>query len=170
MRSAGDLGELDGHALERGEYTTNPCWSQVAASMSLAGTMGFPVSLREVVGAAHRVPLGGFEAGADGGGPHVDRVEVLLRVAQELDLAVQRGGEGVELLADRHGDRVLQLRAAHLDDLEVRVALGPEGGGELLQLRHQLLVAQDEGDLDRGGVRVVGGLRHVQVVVRLDDL
>ena len=132
IRSLAILESLIATLLSAPEYTTNPCWSQVAASMSLAGTMGLPVSLARWCGAPLGVALGGVEAGADGGGAHVDRVEVLLRVAQELDLAVQRGGEGVELLAHRHGDRVLQLGAAHLDDLQVRVALGAEGGGELL--------------------------------------
>ena len=170
IRSAGDLRQLDRDALERARVHDEPLLVPGGGQHVLGGHDRLAGDLGQVLGALDRVPFGGVQAGADGGRPHVDRVEVLLRVAQELDLAFQRGREGVELLADRHGDRVLQLRAAHLDDLQVRVALGPEGRGELLQLRHQLVVAQDEGDLDRGGVRVVGGLRHVQVVVRLDDL
>ncbi len=44
MRSPAILESLIATLLSAPEYTTNPCWSQVAASMSLAGTMGLPVS------------------------------------------------------------------------------------------------------------------------------
>ena len=50
------------------------------------------------------------------------------------------------------------------------VALGAERRHQLLQLGDQLVVAQDERHLDRRRIRVVRRLRHVQVVVRLDDL
>ena len=95
---------------------------------------------------------------------------MLLRLSQHRDLAVQRSREGVEFLPDGHRHGVLQLGASHLDDVDVLVALRAERVGQLLQLGDQLVVAQDERHLDRRRVGVVRRLRHVQVVVRLDDL
>ena len=91
--------------------------------MSSAGTIGFPVSLGQMVGDALGVPLGHVDAGADGRRTHVDGVEGLFRLPQVLNLAFKRGRERVELLSDGHRDGVLHLGAAHLHDFEVRVRL-----------------------------------------------
>jgi hypothetical protein len=42
-------------------------------------------------------------------------------------------------------------------------------GDEVLEFRDQLVVAQNERDLESRRIRIVRRLRHVQVVVRLDD-
>ena len=122
--------------------------------------------LRTLLGVA----LGNVDAGADRGGAHVLGIQVLLGILEQLDLVLERGRVGVELLAHGHGDRVLQLGAAHLHDFHIGVALGPERRHQLLQLVDQLVVAHDQGDFDRGGIRVVRRLRHVQVVMRLEVL
>ena len=46
----------------------------------------------------------------------------------------------------------------------------PERLGQVVQFRRQPVVAQQQGHLDRRRVGVVGRLRHVEVIVRLDDL
>jgi hypothetical protein len=138
--------------------------------MSSAITIGLPVSFASSLAHAFGITLRHVDARADCGRAHVLAVEVLLGVLQERDLALDRGRERVELLAHGHRHRVLQLGAAHLHDVHVLVALGPERRGELRQLADQLVVPHEQGDLDRGGVGVVRRLRHVEVVVRLEVL
>jgi hypothetical protein len=73
-------------------------------------TMRLAGEFRELLGARLRISLGHVDAGADRGGTHVLGVEILLGVAQERDLGVERRGERVELLAHGHRHRVLELR------------------------------------------------------------
>jgi hypothetical protein len=60
-------------------------------------------------------------------------VQVLLGVAQQGDLALDRGAERMELLPDRHGHRVLQLGPAHLHDRKEGITLLSERSRQLLQ-------------------------------------
>ena len=82
-----------------------------------------------------------------------------------LDLVGEDGGESAEGLAQGHGHGVLELGAAHLDDGLELLALGAQGGDELLKLLDQALVRVVHADVDGGGVCVVGGLGAVDVVV-----
>jgi hypothetical protein len=66
------------------------------------------------------------DAGADGGGAHVDLVQVHTHLAQPVDVLADGDAVRVELLAERHGHRVLQLRAAHLHDVGELLALEQE--------------------------------------------
>mmetsp|Transcript_22762 Transcript_22762/g.58045 ORF Transcript_22762/g.58045 Transcript_22762/m.58045 type:complete len:258 (-) Transcript_22762:52-825(-) len=80
------------------------------------------------------------------------------------------GRIGVELLAQRHRHGVLQLRPPHLHDGTELAALGEEGLAELLDGLHQRVVHQDQRDLRRGRVRIVGGLTLVDVIVGMAEL
>ena len=57
---------------------------------------------------------------------------------ERLDLAGQGLREGFELLAQRHGHGVLELRAPHLEDRGELLALGAEGRDQLLHGGHEL--------------------------------
>ena len=82
----------------------------------------------QVLGALLRVPGRRVQAGADGGGAHVDFAEHVLDPLERLHLAGQRLAKRRELLAEGHRHRVLELRAAHLDDRRELGALGAERG------------------------------------------
>jgi hypothetical protein len=63
------------------------------------------------------------------------------------------------------------VRSADLDDVVELLGLGVEGGVQLLQSRQQNLVdLHGHGDVHGRGERVVGALRLVHVIVRVDRL
>src|SRR5256714_355185 len=108
------------------------------------------------------------ESRADGGAADGEVVESGQSHLQTLDVAFEQGGPAPELLADREGRRVLQVRAPDLDDVAElarlrvnRVAQASDFGDELVHLL-------GGGDVHGGGERVVRRLRHVHVVVRVD--
>jgi hypothetical protein len=113
--------------------------------MSVAGTIGLPVSFARCCATFTSYPF------------------------QQLDFTFQTRGERVELLPHRHGDGILRFRATHLHNVQVGIPFLPERGDELFQLLDQLVVPEQERDLDGCRVRVVRRLRHIQVIVRLDD-
>ena len=87
-----------------------------------------------------------------------------------LHLLADGRAPAVELLAERHRHRVLQMGAAHLQHPVELLALGEE---RLLQPGERLHVAretQDQRQPERRRVDVVGRLPEVHVVVRIDVL
>ncbi len=107
----------------------------------------------------------GIDAGADRGSAQIDLLEQLIEVGDAIDVFAQSVGEGAEFLAQRHRHRVLQLGATHLDHIIEFQRLAGEGIGQFAQRVHQHRVAAQQADTDGGGVGVVGGLRHVDVIV-----
>ena len=105
------------------------------------------------------------DARADGGGTHVHNQELVGSVAEVLVLAAQRVGKGAESLAEGHGHGILQLRAAHLDNILELLALLVEGGNHLLQVGHELQVLKGQCHVDGAGIGVVGALAGVHHVV-----
>ena len=81
------------------------------------------------------------------------------------DVLLDGGVKAVELLAERHRHRVLQLGAADLEHVGEFDRLGFEGEGEILQRLDQRRGGEDHGEPQRGRIGVVGRLRHVDVVV-----
>ena len=142
-------------------------------------TFGGAGGLDEVVGQGD-VPAGDFtegldagfavagfgaDAGADGGGTHVDGEEFVGGIAEVGHLATQGGGKTAEGLSKGHGDGVLQLGAAHLDDVGKLLGFLVEGVDHLLQMGHEGKVFETHGHVDGAGVGVVGALRGVDNVV-----
>ena len=78
--------------------------------------------------------------------------------------------EGCELLAERHGHRVLELGASELEDVLELLALVVEGIRQLLDRVRQLPehVVESHSESRREGV--VGGLAVVDVVIGVDDV
>ena len=120
-----------------------------------------------MLGAELRIVRVGVDARTDGRGTHVDLVEEPHVGLQTVDLLGQRCGVGLELLPEGHRHGVLQLRAAHLDDVGKLLALGVECGDELLQRRHGAVDAPGQCDAHGRRVGVVGRLREIDVVVRV---
>ena len=111
----------------------------------------------------------GVEAGADGGAAHVDGQQLMAGVGHPAEAPADGGGIGLELLAqpDRHG--VLQLGAAHFQNvvelLCLQVQSPHQGGQRLFQTAQQ----HQSGHLTGGGDHVVGGLAAVHMVVGVDQ-
>jgi hypothetical protein len=111
----------------------------------------------------------GVDAGADRGRAHVDFANQKHRFLQALLVFSQHHRIGRKLLAQRHRNRVLQLRAAHLDDVPELIGLVFEC---LTQHRHgfdQLHNAGISRELERRRVDVVGALAHVDVLVGMQE-
>ena len=83
----------------------------------------------------HLGPVGriGIDAGSDGRAAHVHLQEQGGVLLQPLNLLLQGGGPGGEGLAQRHGDGVLELGAAHLQDMGELFGLVAEGHGQIGQ-------------------------------------
>ena len=109
----------------------------------------------------------GGDSGADRGGAEVDLAEQRRGLAQPRDVLLHRGEVGVELLAEGHRHRVLQLGAADLQHVGELDALGLEREGELVDRGEQRLGREDDREAQRRRIGVVGRLRHVDVVVRV---
>ena len=91
--------------------------------------------------------------------------------ADALDPLAHLGRVAAELLAQRHGHGVHQVRAAGLDDVVELACLGLERPGEALE-RGDQVVRQlvERGEVDGAREDVVRGLAHVDVVVGMDVL
>mmetsp|Transcript_93860 Transcript_93860/g.223221 ORF Transcript_93860/g.223221 Transcript_93860/m.223221 type:complete len:233 (-) Transcript_93860:65-763(-) len=76
----------------------------------------------------------------------------------------------MELLAQSHRHRVLQLGPAHLHNMIELSALGPKSVPQLLDGLDQRRVHQDQRNLRRRGVGVIGGLTLVHVVIGVAEL
>ena len=111
----------------------------------------------------------GVEAGADGGAAERELVERGQRGLGAADAVGDLLDVTAELLAERERHGVHEVGAADLDDIVPSVGLG---GERVVQVREggQQVVSDlfGGGDGHRAGEDVVGGLRHVDVVVGMD--
>ncbi len=78
-------------------------------------------------------------------------------------------GVGGELLAEAHGDGILQVGTAGLHDVVELMAFGGEGGGEPIQDRVEIFEREQSAEAHGGGEDVVGGLAVVNVIVGVDE-
>ena len=160
-----DLGELDGQALQGGRIAhvrtgIRRGFHQVRGFLkAVAGEFAHPF------GAQFGKAGNGVQARADGGAAHIDFLQEHGIAVQVGDFLLQVVGKGVEFLAGGHRNGVLQLRAAHLDDVLELHALGAEGVDQVLQGLLQVAVHPEEGIAEGGGIGVVGALGAVHVVI-----
>src|SRR5881296_3865134 len=113
---------------------------------------------------------GRVQSGAEGGAADRQLGQVTKRRLHARDAVADDARVATELLPERHGDRVLEVRAAGLHHVG-------EGAGALLESRRQLLERRQQrardlavgGHVDGGREDVVGALALVHVVVRVDD-
>jgi hypothetical protein len=141
--------------------------SWVASIKFSARWIGKTGDLRQVLRALLSVALRRVQASADRGRAHVDLAEDVLDPLERKDLTFECGRESFELLAERHGDGVLELRAAHLQHRGELFPLLAERRDELLHRGDELDVAERHADVQRRRVGVVCRLRAIDVVVRV---
>ena len=70
-----------------------------------------------------RVIVAGIQSGSDRRGAEIHFFQLLRRLLDIVRTALDAGGVAAELLAERHRHRILQMRAAHLEDVRERVGL-----------------------------------------------
>ena len=112
----------------------------------------------------------GVDAGADGGAAHVDLEEQPRGLAQARDVLAVVTAKASNSWPRVIGHGVLELGAAHLEDVVELHALGVRGRPAARpERRAQGAQLDDDGEAHGGGVDVVGGLRQVHVVVRVAE-
>lgn len=115
--------------------------------------------------------LAGVKSGSDSGSSGGKLVEARKSRLDTGDRVVELLDVGGELLAEGERDGVLGVGTADLDDVLELFGLVVQGGAEFLEGWEQTGVDfTTDGDVHGGGEGVVGGLRHVHVVVRVDRL
>ena len=111
---------------------------------------------------------GGVEPGADGGAADGQRVEEGQRGADGGQALIEHGHPAGDLLTQGQRRGVLQVRASDLDDVGEGARLVVE---DVAQPLHRGDQPTDDllhrGHVHRRGERVVGGLRAVDVIVRV---
>ena len=107
----------------------------------------------------------GADAGADGGGAHVDGEELVGSVAEVGHFTTQGSSESAEGLAEGHRNSVLKLGTTHLDDVCELFGLFVKGVDHHFQMGHEGQVFEAHGHMDSARVSVVGALRSVDNVV-----
>ena len=111
-----------------------------------------------------------IDAGANGRTSHIDVEHGLAREAQIVEISIEHRAKGMKLLADRHRHRILQLGAAHLDHVLEFIGLAVEGVTQQGNSRKETADVIIERNLDRGRIGVVGRLREIDVIVRMQVL
>ena len=114
---------------------------------------------------AAEVHLVRIDTRADGGAAHVQTAHLVLCTLQAGNISTYGLTVGPELLSESNRDRVLQLSAAHLQDIIELLSLIRERLIETLQLDLCLDEELEHGDLTGGWEDVVRGLTAVYVVV-----
>ena len=110
----------------------------------------------------------GVEARADGGAADRELEQPGDRMADLRNGVVDLGDPGGDLLAERDRRRVLQVRAANLDDVGELLGLRVERVAKDLDVRQQVVLEDlDGGDVHGGRERVVRRLAAVDMVVRV---
>ena len=153
------------------EASTSPSRAACASNGSAGGAMVRPVSSERSRADALGELRVGVQAGADGGPAERDLPDAFERVPHAGGALTHLRRVARELLAERHRHRVHQVRPAGLDDVVELRRLALERVRELLE-RRQEVVRQllERREVDGGREDVVGGLAHVDVVVRVDVL
>ena len=110
-----------------------------------------------------------IDSGADGGAAERNLGDVSHRVAHSLDAESNLTGVAAELLAEGDRGRIHEVGTAGLDGRLPEFGLDLEGLREVLERRDELLDERARhGDVNRGREHVVGRLRRIDVVVRMN--
>ena len=111
-----------------------------------------------------------IEAGAYGGTAHVQVFQAPKGTGDAADGTAHHGTVGIHFFAQGNGHRILQVGAAHLDDVFEFFALGFEAFGQVDEGFIEDAGFVHEAHLDGGGEYIVRGLGHVAVVIGRNDI
>ena len=90
--------------------------------------------------------------------PQVDLGDQDVGLAQPVRILTDHHGVAAEFLAQRHRNGVLQLGAAHLEVSPELDGLRGERGHQFGHRQLQSVHGELEGDLESGGIHVIGAL------------
>ena len=96
----------------------------------------------------------------------VHDIKMFLSILNRLDFVGDREAPAVEFLTQGHRHSVLQVRTTHLQNGLEFVSLLVEGSDEVFNSLQHHIAAEQQGNVESGRIRVVGGLTEVSVVVR----
>src|SRR5260370_5109624 len=113
----------------------------------------------------------GVKAGADGGAADGEIVETVECAGDGTDIAVKHIDVAGKFLAERERRGIVQMGAADFDDVRKFFGFGIERVAKIFYRGKQPARRfRGGGNVHGGGKGVVGGLRHVDVVVGIDGL
>ena len=165
-----DLGKLHCCALDGGvqqhvSATVRGCFDEIASGLHLQAG-----DLRQGCGDLVTVASRGVHAGADCGCTQVDLEQAALGIAQQCLLLVQVIGKALELITQGHRNGILKLSTAHLQDVLELIALDLECGTQTIHALNEVINCCVQTQAEAGRVSIVGGLGHVHIIVRVDDV
>ena len=111
----------------------------------------------------------GVDARTDGRGPHVDFHQKLAAFLQAVHVLAHGHGPGRKLLAQSHGHGVLELGAAHLEDIGELLTLGGQSPDQLVHGLNHFADLPNSRDAQRGRIDVVGRLGQIDVIVGMAE-
>ena len=117
-----------------------------------------------------RVTGRSVQPGTNCGSTEVHFQQELIDQIQIMILFPHEHGIRAELLTNGHWHGILQLGAAHLQDVGVLIGFHTEGIGELVELLAQALDLVKHSDAESARIGIVGGLALVDVVVGIDHI
>src|SRR5258708_9303983 len=110
-----------------------------------------------------------IEAGADGGAADSEIIETVESDGNAAAITVEKTDPAGNFLAESERRGVLHVGAADLDDVRAFLGFYVESVAQLLYRRQKTPRGfRGGGDVHGRGKGVVGGLRHVDVVVRVN--
>src|SRR4029077_10470973 len=108
----------------------------------------------------------GVEAGADGGAADGQVVEAVESDADASAIAIEHIDVAGKFLAESKRRSVLQMRTANFYDVRKFLGFGVERVAKIFYRGKQAARRfRGGGDVHGGGKRVVGGLRHVHIII-----
>ena len=111
-----------------------------------------------------------IHAGADCGCAQVDLQQAALSIAQQCLFLVQVIRKALEFIAQGHRHSVLELGTAHLQDVLELIALVLERGAQAIHAVNEVVNRCMQTQAETGRVSIVGGLGHVHIIIRVDDV
>ena len=106
------------------------------------------------------------DAGTHRGAAKGEVIDTLQRIFEPLQIVREHARIARPFLSEREWRRILHMSAANLDDVLPLLGLSRDSVVQRLHCRNQPLLHIDRRrDVHRGGKRVVGRLRHVDMVV-----
>ena len=115
------------------------------------------------------IALIGIDGSTDGGAAHIHMHQLIVDVTDAVEVSFHYGTVCAELLTQTDRDGILHLGTAHFQDMVELFLFFAQGADQSRQLEDHVLQQFDGGDLAGGGDHVVGGLRHIYMVIGMND-
>ena len=167
----GDLHQIRGQGLQRSVGEDQLILGGQGMELIGSGDEGLSGQLRDSLCHAGIEARGGIEARTHGCAAQSQLPQGGQRSQDQKLIPLQAGTPAGDLLGEGDGRGILQVGAAGFDDALVFPLKAQEGGGQLVHGGdHPVLQGQDCRDMHGGGEGIVGGLGHIHIVIRVQEL